>query len=76
MKKILDIISKVPLFSGLSEDQLKQIRRIAVDKFYNKGKTIFLEGDDCKGFYIVADGKVKIYKVSFEGKEHIFHRDG
>ena len=73
MKKILDIISKVPLFSGLSEDQLKEIRQIAVDKFYDKGKTVFLEGDDCKGFYIVADGRVKIYKVSFEGKEHIFH---
>jgi CRP-like cAMP-binding protein len=73
MKKILDIISKVPLFSGLSEDQLKEIRHIANDKFYDKGKTVFLEGDDCKGFYIVADGRVKIYKVSFEGKEHIFH---
>ncbi|MFC1488406.1 Crp/Fnr family transcriptional regulator [Thermodesulfobacteriota bacterium] len=73
MKKILDIISKVPLFSGLSEDQLKEIRRIAVDKFYDKGKMVFLEGDACTGFYIVADGKVKIYKVSFEGKEHIFH---
>ena len=73
MKKILNIISKVPLFSGLSEDQLEEIRHIAVDKFYDKGKTIFLEGDDCKGFYIVADGNVKIYKVSFEGKEHILH---
>ncbi|GAH24121.1 unnamed protein product, partial [marine sediment metagenome] len=46
---------------------------IAIDKFYDKGKTIFLEGDDCNGFYIVAAGKVKIYKVSFEGKEQIFH---
>ncbi|MFC1829558.1 Crp/Fnr family transcriptional regulator [Thermodesulfobacteriota bacterium] len=73
MKKILDIISRVPLFSGLSEDQLKKIRQIAVDKFYDKGRTVFLEGDDCNGFYIVADGKVKIYKVSLEGKEHILH---
>ncbi len=73
MKKILNIISKAALFSGLSEDQLKKIRHIAIDKFYGKGKTIFLEGDTCKGFYIVADGKVKIFKVSFEGKEHIFH---
>jgi len=73
MQKILDIIAKVPLFSGLSEDQLKEIRHIAIDKFYDKGRTVFLEGDDCNGFYIVADGKVKIYKVSFEGKEHILH---
>ncbi|MBW1970694.1 MAG: cyclic nucleotide-binding domain-containing protein, partial [Deltaproteobacteria bacterium] len=73
MKKILHIIAEAPLFNGLSEDQLNQVRQIAVDKFYDKGKTVFLEGDDCNGFYIVADGKVKIYKVSFEGKEHILH---
>jgi len=73
MKNIIDIISQAPLFSGLPEDQLNEIKQIAIDKFYDKGKTVFLEGDDCNGFYIVAAGKVKIYKVSFEGKEHILH---
>ncbi|MEJ2658088.1 MAG: Crp/Fnr family transcriptional regulator [Desulfobacterales bacterium] len=73
MKKILQIISDAPLFNGLPEEQLNSIRKIAVDQFCDKGKTIFLEGDPCDGFYIVADGRVKIYKVSFEGKEHILH---
>jgi CRP/FNR family transcriptional regulator, dissimilatory nitrate respiration regulator len=73
MEKILDIISQAPLFNGLSQEQLNQIRQIAIDKFYDKGQTIFLESDDCNGFYIVVAGKVKIYKVSFEGKEHILH---
>ena len=73
MKKILDIISQAPLFNGLSQEQLSQIRQIAIDKFYDKGKTVFLESDDCNGFYIVVAGKVKIYKVSFEGKEQILH---
>ncbi|MBW2575939.1 MAG: Crp/Fnr family transcriptional regulator [Deltaproteobacteria bacterium] len=73
MKKILDIISQAPLFNSLSQEQLGQIRQIAIDKFYNKGSTVFMEGNDCDGFYIVASGKVKIYKVSFEGKEHILH---
>ncbi len=73
MEKILQIISIIPLFRGLSEDHLSQVRRIAVDKFYDKGRTIFSEGDECNGFYVVADGKVKIYKVSTEGREQIFH---
>ena len=73
MKKILDIISQAPLFNGLSEEQLSQIRQIAIDEFYDKGKTVFLESNDCNGFYIVVAGKVKIYKVSFEGKEQILH---
>jgi CRP/FNR family transcriptional regulator len=73
MKKILDIISQAPLFNGLSQEQLSQIRQITIDKFYDKGKTVFLESDDCNGFYIVVSGQVKIYKVSLEGKEHILH---
>jgi CRP/FNR family transcriptional regulator, dissimilatory nitrate respiration regulator len=73
MKKILDIISQAALFNGLSKEQLTQIRQIAIDKFYDKGETIFLESDDCNGFYIVVAGKVKIYKVSLEGKEQILH---
>jgi len=73
MKKILNIISQAPLFNGLSADQLNEVKQIAIDKFYDRGKTVFWDGDDCTGFYIVAAGKVKIYKVSFEGKEQILH---
>ena len=73
MQKILNIISQAPLFNGLSADQLNQVKQIAVDKFFDRGKTVFWDGDDCNGFYIVAAGKVKIYKVSFDGKEQILH---
>lgn len=73
MEKILEIISQTPIFQNLPEDDLKRIRQIAKDKFYNKGQTVFSEGDDGNGFYVVAAGKVKIYKVSLEGKEQILH---
>lgn len=73
MEKILQIISKTPIFQNLAEDDLKKIRRIAVDRFYNKGQIVFSEGDEGIGFYVVAAGKVKIYKVSMEGKEQILH---
>ena len=73
MKKILHIISKTPLFDGLPESQLEDIRKIAVPKHFNKGEVIFIEGDEGVGFFIVVDGKVKIYKVSSEGKEQILH---
>jgi CRP/FNR family transcriptional regulator len=73
MKKKLHIIAKTPLFEGLPQDQLEDIGKIAVAKDFNKGEIIFSEGDDGIGFFIVADGKVKIFKVSFEGKEQILH---
>ena len=73
MEKIMNLIAATPLFSGLLKTQLTEIRSIAVERFYAKGENIFMEGDDGDGFYIVAAGSVKIFKVSLEGKEQILH---
>jgi CRP/FNR family transcriptional regulator len=73
MQKEISLIAVTPLFNGLTETQLQEIRSTAVDLFYEKGNTIFLEGDAGDGFYIVAHGKIKIFKVSLDGKEQILH---
>jgi len=73
MKDIFNIISAIPLFNGLPDDQLNAVRQIAVEKQFNKGQTIFTEGDQTKGFFVVIEGRVKVYKVSSEGKEQILH---
>jgi CRP-like cAMP-binding protein len=73
MEDILNIISVIPLFNGLPDDQLNAIRQIAVEKRFNRGQTIFSEGDETKGFFVVVDGRIKIYKLSSEGKEQILH---
>ena len=73
MKNIFEIISAAPLFGGLPDEQLHKIRKIAVSKHFNKGETVFSEGDPGNGFYVIAEGLVKIYKVSSEGKEQILH---
>ena len=73
MKGIVNIIAGIPLFNGLPEDQLLAIKQIAVEKKVNKGEAIFSEGDEGKGFFVVLEGRMKIYKVSAEGKEQILH---
>ena len=73
MRKLLDIISRVPSFSGLPESQLKELRDIAVSRHYNKGEIIFSDGEEGNGFFVVVEGLIKIFKVSSEGKEQIFH---
>ena len=67
------ILSDTPLFKGLSPDQIEEVGAIAVERNYGRGESIFMEGDEADGFYIVADGQVKIYKTSLEGKEQILH---
>ncbi len=73
MKKILDVISAIPLFKGLPEDQLEAIKNIAIEKQINKGEIVVSEGDEGRGFFVIAEGRVKVFKVSAEGKEQILH---
>lgn len=73
MKKNRDIITSVPLFRGLTTTDLDDLEKIIEDRQYPKGTAIFMEGDTADGFYIVAEGQVKIFKLSLEGKEHILH---
>jgi CRP-like cAMP-binding protein len=73
MDKMLNIISTIPLFNGLPEEQIVAIKKIALEKKINKGEIIFTEGDEGNGFFVVADGRVKVFKVSTEGKEQILH---
>jgi CRP/FNR family transcriptional regulator len=46
---------------------------IVADQVYKRGQAIFTEGDDATGFYVGILGRVKIFKLSFEGKEQILH---
>jgi len=66
-------LAKVPLFQGLDQGQLQKLAAIVGDKTYRRGETIFSEGDEGIGFYVVIGGKVKIFKLSPEGKEQILH---
>ena len=73
MTEVLDILLKSQLFGGLPEDHLEEIKKISIDRHYDKGEIIFFDGDKGNGFYLVVEGIVKVYKVSPEGKEQIFH---
>ena len=71
--EIREHISTIPLFEGLSHKQHNELAQIVVDHSYKRGQIIFSEGDDGIGFYVLISGKVKIFKLSPEGKEQILH---
>jgi CRP/FNR family transcriptional regulator len=70
---ILSFIDNVPLFKGLSHDQLQELARVTVPRRVKRGEIIFSEGDEANGFYVVVRGRVKVYKLSPEGKEQVLH---
>ncbi len=69
----IDLLRRCPLFAGLNDENLKRIRAIALLRQVKKREILFSDGEETKGFYAILSGKVKLYKVSPEGKEQILH---
>ena len=64
-------VKKIELFKNLSEEELKELEPYLVQTAFKKKEDIFNEGDSPEWFYIVSKGKVKVTKLSHEGKEII-----
>lgn len=71
--EIIKHLAAIPLFEGLPREQQEDLAMIVADQIFRRGQTIFTEGDDATGFYVGITGRVKIFKLSFEGKEQILH---
>jgi CRP/FNR family transcriptional regulator len=71
-----DLLRRVPYFAGLSDDILAALAAVTVERRYARGQVLFLEGDPCAGLHIVADGEIKIFKLSPQGREQILRQLG
>jgi CRP-like cAMP-binding protein len=69
-------LTRVPIFSGLSEDELAFLAQHTVPRRFSAGETIFAEGEPCTGLYVVESGHVRIFKSSPGGREHVLSIDG
>lgn len=70
---LVKCLANSQLFSGTAEAGLESFARIAKPRSFKAGETVFSEGEKAGGFYVVAEGRVKIYKVSSTGKSQIIH---
>ena len=65
------VLARVPIFSDLSEPELKFLADRAVTKRHTAGEVIFSEGDACAGLYVIESGDVRIFKTSAGGREQV-----
>jgi CRP/FNR family transcriptional regulator, dissimilatory nitrate respiration regulator len=73
---IREFLQQTFLFSSFTEKELELLIPSAATKKVPKGIQIFSEGSDAAAFYLVVSGKVKIYKLSPDGKEYTLHIHG
>jgi len=69
-------LAKVPLFSGLEENELSFLAQRTVMRNYSAGQSVFDEGEPCAGLYVVEAGHVRIFKSSANGREQVLSIDG
>lgn len=70
MRKIR-CMKELAIFSTLDFSERERIGALAVKRVYRKNEYIFREGDPADTIYLVKYGRVKLLKVSGEGKEII-----
>lgn len=71
MMNYKEILRKVPLFAGLSDEDLQKLERVSIRKTYPKENVIFFEEDEGDSLFIIVSGRVKVTKISGDGKEII-----
>lgn len=76
MPDLPEVLRKAPLFANLPHDDLRRVAEIASARHFGKRESVFREGERADGFFVVAEGRVKVFKLSEDGKEQVLHLIG
>ncbi|MEJ1161747.1 Crp/Fnr family transcriptional regulator [Prosthecomicrobium sp. N25] len=64
-------LGSIPYFTDLPGDLRAAVAGEVQDRRVRQGETILVEGEPCAGLHLVVAGRVKIYKVSPDGREQV-----
>jgi CRP-like cAMP-binding protein len=62
IRPTVELLSRVPLFQGLSRAHLASLAGLAEDVSYNAGRVIVKRDDPGKAFYVIVEGEAKVVK--------------
>jgi len=71
-----DIFDRIPLFENLSQSERDSLAGRFILRRHPKNSIIINEGDDTSSFYIILEGRVKVYLNDDSGKEVILNIQG
>lgn len=70
------VLRKSAMFSSLSDAEMRALRARVSCRHFGRGELLFNEGDACAGLFLVASGKIRIFKVSTGGREQVLAIEG
>jgi CRP-like cAMP-binding protein len=71
-----EILKATPLFAALDDAEVNSLAVRCGIRPYSPGEILFSEGEACKGLYIVVTGRIRIYKMSVNGREQVLSVEG
>lgn len=69
-------LRRVPALGGLSETTLTRVARAAVRRVCAAGEIVLLQGEPCEAAYLIAEGQVRVSRLSPGGREQVLARLG
>lgn len=66
-------LARSPLFAGLPRRQLSRLATRFLEKAYNAGDVVFLEGDPGRALFVLVEGTVEITQATARG-EHVVRK--
>jgi CRP/FNR family cyclic AMP-dependent transcriptional regulator len=65
------MLRTIPLFKDVSDDDLRVMEAVAIEKSYPKGHVVLTEGEVGDSLYTIASGRVKVFIGDEDGREII-----
>lgn len=70
------LLRQLPLFADLDAPSLDRLAARSVTRTVGAGHLLFSTGEACRGLYVVASGRVRIFRTSPSGREQVLHSEG
>ena len=66
-----EVLSGVAYFTDSSADVLAEVASAARERPIHADETVVTEGEPCEGLFVVVEGRVRVVKISAEGREQV-----
>ena len=68
-QQIREAVAAIPFFSSLSKEERKEVTDATTLRGFSTGEGIICEGDPGRSIYVIINGRVKIFRKDYQGKE-------
>jgi len=72
----VDFLRQIPLFSSLDNEMLGRLATRCVRRTVGAGVIVFTAGEAYRGLYMIESGRVRVYRISSDGREQVLHIEG